>query len=92
MRGECRGDYRDAMSVWRENNLNVTVVSYEQQHLMIGEVAIPIPDFVLVIESTATEEQLVTSLRVADNITDLHVIYQTLREVSLYTGERNYDL
>ena len=89
MRGECSRDYRDAMSVWSENNLGVVLVSYEQEHMMMGEVAIPLPDFVLVIRSPATREQLVASLRDADNVTDLHVMYQTLQEEHLYTGERS---
>lgn len=87
MRGETRADYRSAMAAWREDNLTVNEVSYENQMMVMGELNIPLPDFTLVIRSPATREQLIASLR---RVTDLHVMHQTLQEEHLYTGVRNY--
>ena len=88
MRGECENDYHRALRLWKKNKISVETVRYEQSTLDIGAgIVVPIPDFVLTIQSNESKEKLVEILKKGK---DLHVMYETLEAEHDYTGKRTY--
>ena len=85
-RAECYQDAANALSELQEKLWfwSITPRTWDD-----GDLKRPMPDVEVEISTDYTLEQII---KIMKTVVDGHVMYQTLRPVESYTGERNYDI
>lgn len=95
LRSECFKDIADFLEIFKSKRWGIKI---EQQFLPPGEgpeidefqqTGIPIPDCELEFSTRATFDEIVAALK---KVPDGHVMWQTVKPIDEYTGDRIYEM